>query len=187
MPAGRDLREVKARIFQRIGDEAVRRVAGRTSSRTIQDSLFWFTEATDRLVIRTPYYWAKFLDQGRGPVSPVRAKKLIFFVNIEDDPRVGGGSDYPRTHRDIRRLTAEEFALGMEINRALATPDNKMPFMVVTDFSGPAAGEHFFKRGMAGLNLFAAKVIREELGAYMRLQFRRVLGNQGKATITLSL
>lgn len=77
-----------------------------------------------------PHYWAVYLHDGRGPVWPDRARYIVFFRRIEDDPRVDGGKNYPVRASDIRKLSSSEYNYGLLRNR-LAAQQGLPPYMYV--------------------------------------------------------
>lgn len=99
-----------------------------------------------RFWIAPPYYWAVYIEAGRGPVRPRTKKYLVWFRQPSLDPRLAGG--YPKRREDIRRLTKAQFLAGLEANFILRQ-DGLEPYMLYTE--GPIAkslGARYFKTDM---------------------------------------
>lgn len=105
--------------------------------------------------VTVPFYWAVYYHDGRGPVVGSR-RSLVFFKQIEDDPRVAGGRRYPVRSSDIRRLTRSEFL------RARARGQ-----LIVTSQVGPAPAHPFFTVAMDGFSSEVGPVVRREFGNFV--------------------
>lgn len=105
-----------------------------------------------------PQYWAVYYHDGRKAMRPRNGKFLVYFQDIEDDPRVFGGRQYPVRSAQIRRLRLDpaEFRRLVESGK-----------LIVRESVGPAQPHPFFER-MAGR---AAAVV----ASGVRAQFRRHL------------
>jgi len=130
-------------ILTAIGQAELERVKLLIGSSTLRRAIFLAVYASlgeAKLIV--PHYWAVYYHDGRGPVSPVNARKLVFFEEpLRNDPRLQGAYDVRAD--DIRRLSRDEYEEGLERNaerRAAGLP----PFMFVVDAVGPAAPHPFF-------------------------------------------
>lgn len=160
-------------LLRRIGEMALEEVRPSIPSATLQDSLV--LEVSSNLVqpmavLFLPQFWAVFVHDGRGPVSPVEKTWLVWFQNPQDDPRTNGGRNYPVRASDVRRLTKAEWDAGVrENNRRRAA--GQEPYMIVTKHSGPVVPPQsfeFFEKGMETFGDRAAPVILEEFDKYVR-------------------
>ena len=87
-----------------------------------------------------PYYWARFVHEGRGPVDTKGFMR--FFPNKRDDPRTAFGIDYPGQGRKRRPLTRAEISFFRKENR-LREKLGVDPIMVEVRHvgSGPAGNQ----------------------------------------------
>lgn len=140
--------EIKRVMLREIGELVRIEATGLMKSRTLRENIETRIEIgepgdVDRVVMHLPFYWAKYVHDGRDSIELPAGKYMTFFPNVRDDPRVDGGANYPRERGDRRSLTSEEFKRFSKINyenRKLGLP----PIMVVTEVVGPFEGEHFF-------------------------------------------
>lgn len=130
-------------ILTTIGESELERVKLLIGSKTLRAAIqlsVLVSLQTARLII--PHYWAVYYHDGRGPVSPTNASKLVFFEDpLLNDPRLSGA--YPRRPDDVPRLSRAQYLEGLQRNaerRAAGLP----PFMFVVDAVGPAAPHPFF-------------------------------------------
>jgi hypothetical protein len=136
----------RAALYQKIltayGAAELERVRALIGSRTLREAIRLLVDANEgRAELYVPHYWALYYHDGRGGVRPITASKLVFFADPRDDPRLAGG--YPERDFDIRTLTREEYAAGLEENRK-RRESGLGPFMFVVDAAGPAAAHPFF-------------------------------------------
>lgn len=117
-----------------------------------------------------PYYWAIYVHDGRGPVTMPPGKFMVYFRNIEDDPRIRGG--YAKTRADRQHLSPGEFQYFMEINRqarALGQP----PVMIVKRTVGRVSPNRFFTKGLAGVAVPSiSQVAQDEFSRYVTSTLR---------------
>jgi len=74
-----------------------------------------FTRRGFRTTITTPFFWARILDEGRGEVRPIRAKRLFWFANpLRDDPRLQGTYYKTELEARSRRLTSADLKKGRQ-------------------------------------------------------------------------
>ena len=138
-------------------------------------------------------YWAIFVHDGHGPISPVRARFLVYYRDRANDPRRPDGRTPDRLSEE-RRLTRSEFQHGIAENRRLrqlnpgAGPSQFM--LIVKDkdgrpmSSGPAKAQPFFETGMLPFENIAEDLIYTELDRFVR----GMLGKESKkAPIVLEL
>lgn len=117
-----------------------------------------------------PQYWAVYYHDGREPVKPVNGKFLVYFADIEDDPRVGGGKDYPIRSAHIRRLRLDP----AEFRRLV-----KEGRLIVKKSVGPSTPHRFFDR-MGGRAVGAVEgLVRVETRGHLRAVLADVLRLRG--------
>lgn len=145
-----DGKRVIRRVLQEIGERELRRVRKAIGSRTLRAAIrLIINESEERADLFIPHYWAIYYHDGRGSVSPVNARKLVFFDDPNDDPRIRGGR--PVRESDVRRLTKRQYEEGLRRNRERAARGGR-PFMYVVDSVGPSQPRPFFtqlERGAA--------------------------------------
>lgn len=146
-------------ILTAIGEAELERVKVLIGSATLRQAIFLAVYVSlDQARLIVPHYWAVYYHDGRGPVSPVSARKLVFFDDpLSNDPRLQGG--YPRRASDIRRLSRDEYLEGLERNaerRAAGLP----PFMFVVDSVGPARPRPFFDQLANNASARAGPVVK---------------------------
>ena len=93
--------------FAQIARDEMARLAPRGPFGRLKSSFRIFPREGTSAIVYSLYYWARFVNDGRRPVS---GKRMIFFRDPEDDPRIS--DDYPRTRNHIRKLTKREFLAG---------------------------------------------------------------------------
>lgn len=59
----------------------------------------------------TPYYWARFLHNGRGSMT-MREKKLTYFKDFDEDPRYKGIR--PKHRSDLKKMTQSQYRLAVK-------------------------------------------------------------------------
>jgi len=135
-------------------------------SQTLAASLSILTQQVGLRVsmagIYIPHFWAVFVHDGRGPITPKEAKVLVWFRDREEDPRLQGGITPERAYRIPRlKMTPEEF------KRARATGQ-----IIVAKRSGPVAGNPFFSNspggGMHGFGRQVRPLIRADFEELIR-------------------
>ena len=166
-----DHEAVLARILETLGQEELERVRSLVGSRTLRDAMVLLVEASqERARLIVPHYWAVYYHDGRGRVSPVSARKLVFFDDpLKNDPRLQGR--YPVRGADVRRLTKDEYEDGLRIN-AERLKAGQPPFMFVVDSVGPSSPHPFFDQlaqGAAGrADATASRVFDEAIDQFVR-------------------
>lgn len=152
----RDPKAFQRDLVEFLGERAYERLRTITPSRRLRSTLnrqFDFGRRADgTLTVRLNYpeYWAVYLHDGRGPVSPRNAPKLIFFDNPDDDPRIRPTpSGYPTKESEVRRLSTAEYREGLRQNR-IRRAQGARPYMYVLDAVGGAAGFKWLEEGSAG-------------------------------------
>jgi len=137
-----DPKKVVRRVLQEIGERELRRVRKSIGSRTLRAAIrLIINESEERADLFIPHYWAVYYHDGRGPVRPVNARKLVFFDDPRDDPRLRNGR--PVRESEVQRLTREQYQEGLRRNAERAARGGR-PFMYVVDSVGPAAPRPFF-------------------------------------------
>lgn len=122
-----------------------------------------------RMRIASPYFFSGILDLGRRSVSPLQSGVLIWFRNIEDDPRVSGGLDYPKTYGEAqaRRLTQADYEHGLAMNR-LAYANGEEPHMLVRPFSRAFEGFNFSVQAFTRLSTAQKRLAIEPIKQYAK-------------------
>jgi hypothetical protein len=129
-------------ILRTVGERELAEVRRLIGSETLRRAVELIVDVSNNLGrLYIPHYWAVYYHDGRGPVQPVSARKLVFFNNPDDDPRLEGG--YPVRVSDIRKLTKEEYDEGLRRNAERRRSGGE-PFMFVVDSVGPAGAHPFF-------------------------------------------
>lgn len=126
-----------------------------------------------KVAVETPYYWAVYYHDGRRGIRARPGHKLVYFRNIDQDPRVRG-RNYPRRYSEVRRLTKDEFY------RMRRDPSSGM---IVRDSVGPAPGDPFFKRAGRGMPRKASEIAQREFSGLVR----STLGDLLKASASLTV
>lgn len=157
-----DKEELYRRILTEIGQAELERVKTLIGSSTLRQAIFLAVYASlgeAKLIV--PHYWAVYYHDGRGAVTPVNARKLVFFESpLENDPRLQGAYDVRAS--DIRRLTRDEYEEGLARNaerRAAGLP----PFMFVVDAVGPSRPRPFFDQLSVNAATRAENVVARQL------------------------
>lgn len=110
--------------------------------RTIMKSLT-FRVAEGKALLITPYYWAYYVHEGRGPSKG----NIIYYLNSRHDPRVKGGFPVTKAEAVARRFTQEEFVDEMIKDNSRAA--RGLPRrMVVTEYVRETKPRHFFNDAM---------------------------------------
>lgn len=151
---------VRAEIAFRVAHAAMRKARTLIKSRTLRDAMEVKVEhATSNTtfgIVHIPHYWAVYYHDGRRGFGPDRAKRLVFFRNPSRDPRIAGG--HPIRASQIRRLnlSKEAFKAAKEGNE-----------IHVRRHVGPAAGHHFFTRGMRSFSRKVGPIARPILADWI--------------------
>jgi hypothetical protein len=141
--ANLDANRVIRRVLAELGERELRLVRKAVGSRTLRAAMtLIIDESEQRADLFIPHYWAIWYHDGRGSVSPVSARKLVFFDNHHDDPRLRGGKR-PVRESEVKRLTKQQYEAGLRENQNRARLGLR-PFMWVVDSVGPAAPRPFF-------------------------------------------
>jgi hypothetical protein len=164
----------KLQLARQMAELVAARVRTLIESQTLRDALA-VRSTKFGAEIFIPHYWAVYYHDGRGPVRPVNGKFLVYFANIEDDPRVRGGKDYPVRVSQIRRLRLDpdEFRRLVEEGK-----------LIVKKSVGPTRPNRFFDK-MAGR---AAKIVaataKREFRAHLKLVLKDVLRLKGTIRVS---
>lgn len=150
------LRAARRRLLDFAVDAAFGEVVDLTPSRALQASAFKLVTLPrgPRGVLRGavvfPQFWARYLHDGRGPIQARFGRKLVFFADPRDDPRIAPiPRGYPTEPSQARRLTEGEYRAGLERNRRRRLA-GQPPYMVVVDRVGPFEGYHWLDEGGLG-------------------------------------
>jgi len=151
---------VVKRVLKQLGDAELRRVKGMIGSKTLRAAVtLIIAENEQRADLFIPHYWAIWYHDGRGRVSPVNARKLVFFDDPNDDPRIQGGR--PVTESQVRRLTRDQYREGLRRNQERAASGGR-PFMYVVDSVGKSAPRPFFTKLEQGASERADVIVARE-------------------------
>lgn len=96
---------------------------------------FRFIVTSTRVIIYSTYYWARWVNDGRGSVHAKDGEWLIFFEDPKDDPRIKSG--YPRKPEQVKRLTPRQFEKALERDQ-----------LIMAESVGPAEGLQFLEKGI---------------------------------------
>ncbi len=155
-----DGKRVIKKILMELGERELRLVKKSIGSKTLRAAVRLIVdESKQRADLFIPHYWAIYYHDGRGSVSPRSARKLVFFDNPNDDPRLAGG--YPVRASQVQRLTREQYNEGLRRNQERARKGGR-PFMYVVDGVGPSKPKPFFKRLSQGSAQRAEPIVRKE-------------------------
>lgn len=98
-------------------------------------------------ILQYPEYWALWLHDGHGPINAGFGKRLVFFNDPNDDPRIRPIPEgYPTRASSARRLSPSEFEFGLQQNR-LRAAQGLDPYMWVLPRVGPFVGYHWLEDG----------------------------------------
>jgi hypothetical protein len=155
-----DSKRIIRRVLEELGQQELARVKGIIGSKTLRAAItLIIDESEQRADLFIPHYWAIWYHDGRGSVSPVSARKLVFFDDPNDDPRIQGGR--PVHESDVRRLTAEQYRDGLRRNQERHAAGRR-PFMYVVDSVGPSAPRPFFSKLEQGAAKRAEPIVLRE-------------------------
>ena len=145
-----DSKAIIRRILRDLGERELRLVKKSIGSKTLRAAIrLVINESEERADLFIPHYWAIYYHDGRGAFGPDTARKLVFFDDPNDDPRIKGGR--PVRESDVRRLTRDQYREGLRRNQERAARGGR-PFMYVVDSVGPSRPRPFFdqlERGAA--------------------------------------
>ena len=131
-------------VLEDLGLRELARVKSRIGSQTLREAIrLIINESEQRADLFIPHYWAIWYHDGHGRVYPRQARKLVFFDNPQNDPRLSGGRS-PERASQVRRLTRDQYQEGLRRNQERAA-QGRRPFMFVVDSTGPAAPHPFFR------------------------------------------
>jgi hypothetical protein len=155
-----DPKRIIRRVLEELGERELRLVRKSVGSKTLRAAMrLIINESEERADLFVPHYWAIYYHDGRGSVHPVNARKLVFFDDPSDDPRIKGGR--PVRESDVKRLTKEQYREGLRRNRERAMRGGR-PFMYVVDSVGPSRPRPFFDKLSEGAAQRAAPIVHRE-------------------------
>ncbi len=165
-------------------------------STTLQQSLETIVDDIDDGVAKgrlyIDQYWAIYVHDGRESTSWLsffrdRNKPLIWFRNVNDDPRLAPNGVITR-YDEWRPLTKQEFRYWNRRNREAIKYGLPPPMVIHWGDVKAVHGSFFFDNriGMAGFRPIADNIIREELLNYLSGELKEVLSYSGEA-IRMSL
>lgn len=162
-----DLDGLYERLLTKFGERELRHIKREVGSKTLRKAMELFLEfSKEQARLYIPHYWALYYHDGHGTITPKRARKLVFFDNPKDDPRLDGGKT-PERESQVRRLTKAQYDEGIRRNRLRARRGLR-PFMYVVDSVGPNPGDPFFERGSKGASERADDILGRELDREMK-------------------
>lgn len=145
------------RVTRKLAEAAYRIAYPNIPSRVLKEAMVVVkvragnTGAVYKLFI--PHYWSHYLHDGRGTVTPKRARSLMWFKNPRRDPRYDGGYPVRLADAKAHTLSKQEF----KRNRSE---------MIFAKSAKPIRGKFFFsnRRGMRNLvKIVAPTIIKKEL------------------------
>lgn len=166
-----DLEGLYERLLTKFGERELRAVRQEVGSKTLRKAMELILEVSKgRARLYIPHYWAIYYHDGHGTITPKRARKLVFFDNPKDDPRLDNGVT-PEREAQVGRLTKQQYQDGIKKNRKRAARGQR-PYMYVVDSVGPTPGDPFFDRAAKGAparaDRFFEKELTRELGQLAR-------------------
>lgn len=145
-------------------------------SRTLRRALTCKVEmlSSHELIARVsvPHYWAVYYHDGRGPIRAKKGKFLVYFRNIEDDPRITGTAS-PERYADTKRLSLSPATFRRMVDEGK---------MIVTKGVRASAPRPFFKplrqfrnqvRPVVGRHF--SRFVRDDLETHGLLRFSKIL------------
>lgn len=161
MPRAKPRRAIK-KIADELGKQAAQLVFDRlkpfVTSAALRRSMYVMKEKRSgsyRIVF--PQFWAIYYHNGRDAITAAPGKFLVYFPDPRNDPRLKAG--YPTLKKQVRHLTAAQFAFGVKMNKKLEKQGRgTMAYMVFTRHVGPARAHPFIKEA---LGRFPANILRQ--------------------------
>ena len=148
-------------LLQKLAEATRARFVAATKSRTLREAWqiqFDSKAAKDsRVIVFVPHYWAWPYFLGRGPVTPVNAKKLVWFVDPQEDPRLQPQPPKRITQRKRLRLPKRRFRELLQQGK-----------IVIRDRAGSAAPQREFLGAVSRLPSQLVPVIRAEVLAFIQ-------------------
>ena len=117
--------------------------------------------------IYIPHFWAVYLHDGRGAVTPKQARVLVWYKDRREDPRLQGGHTPERAH-GIPRLTKQQFQRDRLAGR-----------LVVAKKSGPTVGNPFFENSPGGGMYGFARMVGPLIAADFSSLVKSLLSAEG--------
>lgn len=150
-------------VSANIASEIPSRVYGR-----LRQSIRYIV-TSDRVIVYSTYYWARWVNDGRGAIEADPGKFLIFFEDPKDDPRIKAG--YPRKPEQVKRLTRRQLRKAREEGQ-----------LIETESVGPAPGLKFLERGIQKSRLEVPQKLQKLVQGDVRRLIRR---SRNKITVRL--
>lgn len=163
-------------MAEQIRERVRRTIESATLQRSLDSRVVVNEDGTVGAEIFVPQYWAVYYHDGRGPVRPTSGKFIVYFQDIEDDPRVSGGRSYPVRAAQIRRLRLDpkEFRRLVEEGR-----------LIVRSSVGPAQPHPFFEKLAGRVVKMVESTVNREFSRHAKAALADVLRLRG--TIRLRL
>ena len=169
-----------ARLLCQVARRQTRQVL---QSRTLRRALACRLEKTGPRVrtarLSVPHYWAVYYHDGRRPIRPRRGKFLVYFRNVEDDPRLGGATASPERHAQTKRLS-----LSPKTFRRLQE-SGKLLVRTRVDSTTPRP----FFRPLRQFQSRAAPIVSKRFSRHVRSELRAagILRIRGVVTVRIAL
>ena len=151
-------------LTQRFGRLATIKARPRIPSRTLRRALVVLRITDQQVSMHITHYWALYVHQGRGTVTPDTGQFLAWYRNPREDPRLSpfGGQTPPRASQLIGLR---------QINQAQFKADARAGKIVFVERAGKVTGIPFFSNqaggGMHGFvdeaNQFATPLVRKHI------------------------
>lgn len=160
---------MRNRIERKAAPLLIAEVRPKIPSKTLRKAIR-YEKGTRGYRLTIPYYWARYVHDGRGPIRMPPGRYLVYFRNPSDDPRLRGGR--PKTEQDVDHLTRAEFLvlLGENDRRRRA---GQPPLMIVKRTVGPMRATPFFKTGLKRAPVILGRIAEQEFGAWVERELER--------------
>lgn len=151
-------------LTQRLGRLATIKARPRIPSRTLRRALQVIRVTDNQVQMFITHYWARWVHEGRGPVTPGTGRFLAWYRNPRDDPRFTafGGQTPPRASQliGLRQIDQRQFRRDADAGK-----------IVFVERAGKVTGIPFFSNeaggGMQGFvneaNQFATPLTRKHI------------------------
>lgn len=143
-----DVASARRRVLEAALQEANYQTRQQCPSRALRRAQRVVRDSDTKGGVLYPHYWAVPLHEGRRELNARPGKKLVYFANPDDDPRIKPRPfGYPERVSQRRRLTKAEFRAGLRKNRSRAPGD---PYMLVRTRVGASRPQPWLRVGMKG-------------------------------------
>lgn len=168
--------ELTRKVVEAVRERVRRTIESSTLRRSLDSKIVVNESGEIGAEIFVPQYWAVYYHDGRGPVRPTNGKFIVYFQDIEDDPRVAGGRDYPVRESQIRRLRLDpkEFRRLIEQGK-----------LIVRTSVGPSRPHPFFERLAGKVGAIASPLVVPEFSRHVKAALKAELSLRGSIRLRL--